>query len=243
MGFIIGALKILILLGFLVFIHEGAHFLIAKKSGVKVLEFSIGFGKVLFSKQGKETKYCVRIVPLGGFVRMLGEEESVDDEKSFSNASVWKRLAIVFAGPLINIIFGLVLFWILASIYNKSAYNGLLVTKRYIVLLFKSIAGLFSKGIKNADVVGPVGISTMIARTSGVFDFFYLMAVISISLGVTNLLPIPGLDGGKILLLIVEIIKGEKVSEELELKLTALGMLFLITLALFITVKDVGRLF
>ena len=65
MSFIVGALKIIFLIGFLVFIHEGAHFLIAKKSGVKVLEFSLGFGKKLWSKKGKETEYFIRAVPLG----------------------------------------------------------------------------------------------------------------------------------------------------------------------------------
>lgn len=65
MSFVLGALKIIFLIGFLVFIHEGAHFLVAKKSGVKVLEFSIGFGKEIWSKQGKETKYFVRMIPLG----------------------------------------------------------------------------------------------------------------------------------------------------------------------------------
>ena len=64
MGFIIGLLKIIILLGFLVLIHEGGHFLVAKKCGVKVLEFSIGFGKEIWSKQKGETKYSIRLVPL-----------------------------------------------------------------------------------------------------------------------------------------------------------------------------------
>lgn len=206
----------------MVVLHEGAHFLIAKKSGVKVLEFSVGFGKEIYSKQGKETKYSIRSIPLGGYVRMLGEEEEVEDERAFNKASVWKRLAIVFAGPIINITFGLLLFWILASIYNKNMYHGLIVTKRYIILLLQSIAGLFTSGIKNADLVGPVGLTSVIVETSGLFDFFYYMAVISISLGVTNLLPIPGLDGGKILLFIIEIIRRKKVSENTELKLTAL---------------------
>ena len=173
---------------------------------------------------------------------MLGEESEVEDDRAFNKASVWKRLAIVFAGPIMNIGFGLILFWILASIYNKNAYYGLIVTKNYIVLMGKAIVGLFTGGVQNAGMVGPVGISSMIAQTSGLFDFFYLMAVISISLGVTNLLPIPGLDGGKILLLIVEIIRGKKVSEEFEAKLTAIGLIFLLTLAVVVTVKDVGRL-
>ena len=193
----------------------------AKKSGVKVLDFSLGFGKELWSKQGKETRYSIRLIPLGGYVRMLGEEEAVDDERAFNNASVWKRLLIVLAGPIINILFGLVLFWILASIYNKNLYHGLIVTKNYIVLLFQSIASLFTGGAKDAGLVGPVGISSIIVQTSGLFDFFYLMAVISISLGITNLLPIPGLDGGKILLLIIEVIRRKKVSENVELTLTA----------------------
>ena len=209
------------MIGFLVFIHEGAHFIVAKKSGVKVLDFSLGFGKEIWSKQGEETKYAIRAIPLGGYVRMLGEEKSVDDERAFNNAPVWKRLLIVLAGPIINIIFGLTLFWILASIYNKDAYQGLIVTKRYIILLFQSIGKLFTGNTKDAGLVGPVGISSIIVNTSGLFDFLYLMSVISISLGITNLLPIPGLDGGKILLLIIEIIRRKKVSENVELIVTA----------------------
>ena len=122
---------------------------------------------------------------------MLGEEEDSSDERAFNNVSVWKRFLIVLAGPLINIIFGLILFWILASIYNKNMYYGLIVTKNYIVLLFKGIASLFTGGAKEAGLVGPIGLSSIIVQTSGLFDFFYLMAVISISLGITNLLPIP----------------------------------------------------
>ena len=64
MGFIIGALKIIFLLGFLVLIHEGGHFLVAKKCGIKILEFSVGFGKVLWKKQKGETQYSIRCVPL-----------------------------------------------------------------------------------------------------------------------------------------------------------------------------------
>ncbi len=194
----------------------------AKKSGVKVLEFSIGFGKSFWTKQTEETKYSVRMIPLGGYVRMLGEEEASDDKRAFGNMPVWKRLLIVLAGPAINIVFGLLLFWILASIYNKNLYHGLIVTKRYIVMLFQGIASLFTGGAKEAGLVGPVGLSQVIVNTTGIFDFFYLMAVISISLGITNLLPIPGLDGGKILIFIIEIIRRKKISEDLELKLTAI---------------------
>ena len=173
---------------------------------------------------------------------MLGETEEIDDDRAFSNVSVWKRLLIVLAGPIINILFGLILFWALASIYNKNMYQGLIITKNYIVLLFQSIASLFTGGAKEAGLVGPVGISSIIVQTSGLFDFCYLMSVISISLGITNLLPIPGLDGGKILLFIIEIIRRKKVSEKTELTLTAIGMLILLTIAVFVTVGDIGRI-
>ena len=108
MGFILGAIKIIFLLGFLVLIHEGGHFLVAKKSKVKVLDLSLGFGNAIWSKQIDETKYSIRSIPLGGYVRMLGEEENSDDERAFSNMPVWKRLLIVLAGPVMNITFGLV---------------------------------------------------------------------------------------------------------------------------------------
>ena len=105
LSFIVSALKIIILLGFLIFIHEGGHFLVAKLCKVKVNEFAIGFGPTIWRKQGKETKYALRLIPLGGFVSMEGEEERSDEEGSFSKASIPKRLAIVLAGPIVNIIF------------------------------------------------------------------------------------------------------------------------------------------
>ena len=92
-------------------------------------------------------------------------------------------------------------------------------------------------------MMGPVGISEVVAKTNGLREFVYMLALISLSLGVTNLLPIPGLDGGKILLLIIEIIRKKKISEDFELKLTAAGMLILLTIAMFVTINDVGRLF
>jgi len=96
--FLINALKIIIMLGFLVFIHEGGHFLIAKLCKVKVNEFALGFGPKIFTKEKGGTIYALRLIPLGGFVTMEGEEERSDKEGSFSKASVWKKIAIVAAG-------------------------------------------------------------------------------------------------------------------------------------------------
>ena len=83
MGFILTAIKIIFLLGFLIIIHEGGHFLVAKLCKVRVNEFAIGFGPKIWSKQGKETRYELRLIPFGGFVNMEGEEERSDAEGSF----------------------------------------------------------------------------------------------------------------------------------------------------------------
>ena len=121
MGFIVGALKVIFLLGFLVFIHEGGHFLVAKLCKVKVREFSLGFGPNLFSKQGVETKYSIRAIPFGGYVDMVGETEQVEEKGSFSEAKVSHRIAIVVAGAIVNIVFGLVVYFLLMSLAGTNS--------------------------------------------------------------------------------------------------------------------------
>ena len=115
MTIIISALKIIFLLGFLILIHEAGHLIVAKLCKVKVNEFAIGFGPTIWKKQGKETKYALRLIPLGGFCSMEGEEERSENEGSFSKASIPKRIAIVIAGATVNIIFGLLVYFILMS--------------------------------------------------------------------------------------------------------------------------------
>ena len=150
-NFIINAIKIIFLLGFLIFIHEGGHFLVAKLCKVKVKEFAIGFGKTVWQKQGKETKYALRLIPLGGFVSMEGEDEESDDEGSFSKASVGKRMAIVLAGALVNILFGILVYFILMStvglqfvdpardtVLNR-IYYGAQSTGKFLLTIFESI--------------------------------------------------------------------------------------------------------
>ena len=239
MSFIIGALKVVFVLGFLIIIHEGGHFLIAKLCKIKVNEFSVGFGKEIISKKKAETKYTLRLIPLGGYVNLLGEEEVSEEEGSYSSASILKRFTILIAGATINIIFGIIVFFILASIVNNSLKLGLIVTQNYLGNLAESVVSLFTGNVTKEQVVGPVGISAMIVKTNGFIDFFYLMSVISISLGVTNLLPIPGVDGGKILFLFIELIRRKPLKEEVEMKITLIGLALLLTFAIMVTVKDV----
>lgn len=114
-SFLIIVLKIIFILGFLVFIHEGGHFVVAKICKIKVNEFAIGFGPTIWTKQGKETKYALRLIPLGGFVNLAGEEERSDEEGSFSMASIPKRIAVVAAGGLVNIVFAIIVYFTLMS--------------------------------------------------------------------------------------------------------------------------------
>ena len=108
---------IMAILGFslLIIVHELGHFIMAKVNGIKVEEFSIGMGPEIFSKKGKETQYSLRLFPIGGYVKMLGEEEVSDDERSFSSKSPLRRITVILAGVTMNIIFAIVAFSIIIS--------------------------------------------------------------------------------------------------------------------------------
>lgn len=330
-SFLISAIKIIFLLGLLIGIHETGHFLVAKLCRVKVNEFAIGFGPVIWRKQGKETKYELRLVPLGGFVNMEGEAEHSEQEGSFSKASIPKRIAIVAAGAIVNIVFALILYFGLsvASIHTTSnivakltenypaeqaglkvsdkilkinnkkiitiwdikeninsedevavvierngekqtiaikpteedgryylgvelaipednfgnrVYYAIHDTNDFLFSIFDSVKQLFTGNVSTAQLVGPVGISEVVAKTDGVKEFIYILAVISISLGVTNLLPFPPLDGGKILLILIEAIRRKPLKENTEIKIQMLGFAILIAVSIMVTYNDILRL-
>ena len=337
--FLISAIKIIVLLGLLIFIHELGHFTVAKLCNVRVNEFAIGFGPTIYKKQGKETKYNLRLIPLGGFISMEGEEERSDDIRSFSKVSIPKRMAIVFAGPIVNIVFATIIYFLLTfsagpyisnevneilpgygaensgiqvndkivgingnkveSKYdlskildtsngenlnievnrngeilqynviptevklteNMSTYyigisfkpaqdnfinrciNGGISTKEFLFSIVDNMKQLFTGKVGVEQMMGPVGISEVVAKTDGFMEFIQMMALISLSLGVTNLLPIPALDGGKILLLVIEAIRRRPLNEKLEINIQLLGFSFLIILSLYITYNDILRIF
>jgi len=107
----------IILLGVLIFVHELGHFLVAKRSGVGVLKFSLGFGPKLFGVKRGETEYLISALPLGGYVKMIGEDpgdhsaEATDPRRSFSRKSVGTRASIILAGPLANLLLPILIFW------------------------------------------------------------------------------------------------------------------------------------
>lgn len=240
--FIINAIKIIFLLGFLILIHEGGHFLVAKLCKVKVNEFAIGFGPKIWQKQGNETKYALRLIPLGGFVSMEGEDEVSNDAKSFTKASIPKRIAIVAAGAVVNIVFGLLVYFILILVMYQDISLAFTATENFVLSIFQSLKMLFTGAVGMKDLTGPVGISELVTHTTNVSNYIYLIAMISVSLGVTNLLPIPALDGGKIVILIIEAIRRKPIKQELEVKIQLLGFSILIAISLFVTYNDVLRL-
>lgn len=270
---------------------------------------------------------------------MLGEAEQVSEKGSFSEAKVSHRIAIVMAGAVVNIMFGLVAYFLLMACsgmnsstvikqvlpeyfsetsavlqagdkivsingektriksdvdqilfqsngeeldilverdgnhielkavpvaieygemtryilgveveqveknFTNNLYYGFWETVDFLNSTKDGLIMLLTGNVSITQMTGPVGISEMVVQTSGVYDFVYLLAVVSLSLGVTNLLPIPALDGGKIVILMIEAIRRKKMSEELELKIQSVGFTFLILLSIYISFNDVVRLF
>ena len=93
-----------------IMIHELGHFLVARAVGIHAEEFSLEIGPRLLKISGKETEYSLRVLPIGGYVRFLGEDESSSDPRAFNNAKVWKRFLVILAGPVMNLLLAVVLF-------------------------------------------------------------------------------------------------------------------------------------
>ena len=242
LNILLNAIKIAFLLGFLIFIHEAGHFLTAKFFKVKVKEFSIGFGPVIWKKQGKETKYQLRIIPLGGFVDLLGENEESEEEGSFSKASRWKKILILLAGGAVNILFGLFVYFIIVLVNTNFQY-AVLDTIEFMKAILQGIKDLFVGNVGVEGLTGPVGISEIVFQTKDVLNYIYIIAVISISLGVTNLLPFPPLDGGKILLLLIEAVIRKPIKENISNVIQLTGFFIIMALAVAVTYNDVIRIF
>lgn len=129
-----------------------------------------------------------------------------------------------------------------SKVINYLIYGGI-ETKEFALSIIDNIKMIFTGGVKVDQMMGPVGISEVVAKTNGVREFVYMLALISLSLGVTNLLPIPALDGGKILILIIEAIRKKPLKEKTEINLQLIGFSILIALSLYITYNDILRIF
>jgi len=352
-------LSFIIVLGLLIFVHELGHFLFAKLFKVKVLKFSLGFGPKIIGRTFGETEYLISAFPLGGYVKMQGEnpdeQELVTEDQrgSFAHKSVWKRFFIVLAGPVFNLLFALLLFcglfigvgvpdsrdtttigqvsekspaaeagfmagdtieqingrpvtqWL--DILNSVKDSGgnpltmevkrgteqvqILVTpaldsvknvfgevteKRYMIGVVKAEALVYEKVswiqaiqaagaqtwmyisltvmgfvkivqrvVPMSELGGPILIAQIAGKqmAAGWIHLVYFMGLLSVNLGILNLLPVPVLDGGHLLFLGVEAARRRPVSERVQIAAQQVGMALLASLMLFVFYNDLVRIF
>ena len=351
----------------LMIIHEFGHFIIAKKFGVRVDEFGIGYPPRIFGKKIGETIYSINWIPLGAFVRIYGEEGGVDDYRSFANLKIWQRVLIVIGGVAAFWITAIIIFSIVfamgadlpvgdqdiqglsnvqirvvevspdspasqaglkvgdillqiqstkvgqeivqlnkvkdfqdftkahageqvdlklkgggkiydvsfsprvnppagqgavgiglertATLIEKASWymapvKGVTYTWQTTVNALKGLYLVFSDLImgrgapQGAEFAGPLGITVFLANAAsyGIGFFLYFIGMISVFIAIFNLFPIPALDGGKLIFLLIEKIKGKPVSAKVEQGITVVFFLILITLSIFITIKfDIPR--
>ncbi len=344
----------IIVLGFLILFHELGHFLVAKRCGVGVLKFSIGFGPTLLGRKVGNTEYVVSAIPLGGFVKMVGEdpdEEISDADRAvaFQTQALWKRLAIVLAGPMANILFAFVAFTLVIAAYGdfvpnesskvggvrenmpaataglqpgdivtaidgqaidkwaqlsegirnsggrsleltvirddstlhltvtpkeqseKNIFNetvgtayligiepafeaqpvGLLQSVQlgaaqtfwWVETLATSVVKLIQGRIPAKDIGGPILIAQAAGQQARLgFDYLLrFMAVISINLGVLNLLPIPILDGGHLLFFLIEAVRRRPLDTKHREIAQQVGLVLLLGLMAFAFYNDIAR--
>jgi regulator of sigma E protease len=338
-----------LLFGFIIFIHEFGHFFTAKLSGVRVNEFAIGMGPTIFRFHKGETTYALRLLPIGGFCAMEGEEEHSEDPKAFHNKPVWKRILVVAMGAVMNILLGLVLMMVIlgqepafssttiAQFHENApshasglevgdtitAINGYKIisdrdllfalsmdedftvdmmvsrggetvelkgvqfgtqqtedgseilqldfwvqpiyknfgtlfvqsckeTVSSVRMVWESLLGLITGRFGFGDIAGPVGAAQAItnAASSGlqvnflaaVNNILLMMVIITVNLGVVNLLPLPALDGGRLVFLVIEGIIRKPINPKYEGWVHAAGFILLIGLMVIITFSDIMRL-
>lgn len=137
---VIGLIVIGVLLfELIIFFHEGGHFITAKKSGIKVNEFALGMGPKIFSFTKGETTYSLRILPIGGYCAMEGEDEDSENPRAFNNAKIWKRMIVIIAGAVMNMVLGIILMFVI--VVQQPAYSSTTVGG-FQVNAFSSNSGL-----------------------------------------------------------------------------------------------------
>ncbi len=342
----VNLLLLILILSFIIIMHELGHFTVAKLNKVTVLEFSVGMGPLLYSRMKNGTQYSVRAIPIGGYVKMDEDEEDEDDlpgsrdqKGTFSSKSAMARLSIMLAGVAVNFILGILLLFIYFSIIGVSSPEGLptatidtpiagspaaiagfqrgdsilsingetvngwnslpsmideaedgvisAVVRRggedislhcvaefdetgramigimplrsykpsdtlavssrifgeFFVGIFDFLGKFFEKETMT-NLVGPVGLYGVVGsiRQSGLHHLILFAAYLSINIGVINLLPIPALDGGRIFLVLIELVSGRRLNRKIEGAIVGAGALMLFLLFLFIMYNDIARM-
>lgn len=262
------ALITILLLNLLLIAHELGHFLLAKLFNVKVTEFAVGFPPRLFSIKKGEVTYSLNLIPLGAYVNILDEENN-PDERNFRNKSLWQKILILSGGVLTNILIALIIFIILFSVgiprnilpenYHLLVINdNNIIRLNFINAIKETFAFLFFileqtlRGLKIAfikiftsldvsDLVGPVGIFAVTSKSfhHGVIFGLYILGAISYALAIFNILPIPAVDGGKIVLALIEKVLKKSINPKIINLIDNITLVFLLLLAILVTIKDV----
>ena len=331
-----------LIFGVLIFVHELGHFLTAKSFNILVHEFSIGMGPAIFKRKKGETQISLRALPIGGYVKLEGEDGDSDNPRAFCKAKPWKRILVLVAGAAMNILLGFLIYIIIFSfapkiptpVVNKTdvfdnspaaeagilpgdvitAINGSKVNiygdvsldlylngqkgnepiditvkrngekllfrltpkaenGRYLIgfepklekpdfknvmhnafyntifivkAVYVSLKELIFGRVSMNEISGPVGIVGEISEAAkyGILDVLSLAALIAVNLGVMNMLPFPALDGGRVLFVLLEMLRGgRKLKPEVEGYFHMIGFLLLIALMLFVTYSDLSKLF
>ncbi len=233
-------LIVVLLISFLIFVHELGHFIAAKVSGIPVARFSVGFGPVLLSRKIKGTEYCISLLPIGGYVMLDGINRVLD----LYEIPLRKRIFYILGGPFGNIVFALIGIMLLNLISDNISLYSVVVDPIYQASLYLykitcAIGLIFKSPEQISGIVGIVAqggefIGTDIIRLIN-FSIF-----LSINLAVFNLLPLPPLDGGVLLIYLFEKINHKL--HKLHVPLAITGWLLLFSLILYTTVLDIGRI-
>ena len=335
-----------LVIGFLTFIHEFGHFFFARLFKVPVLEFAIGMGPKIYSWTGKQgTKYALRAFPIGGFVQMEGEEGTSENPMAYNNLNPWKKIVVTAAGPIVNIVFAIIVMFALVicspnlgsttigvfeddAISNQKLmewdeivqvgevkvhtgeelvyeimmqgyeaidivvirngerlviedvvfntveeqgavlavvdfrlfalsvlddvtffdylYQAFYRSINMVKMVYDSLWGMITGRFGMDAMSGPIGIVETVGQVAKVSigSLVNLIVMISMNLGIFNLLPIPALDGGRIVFHLIDGIAGRKViKKEIEDNITAITMILLLGFMLLISIKDVINLF
>ncbi|MBE6894218.1 MAG: RIP metalloprotease RseP [Ruminococcaceae bacterium] len=341
MSFLVNMVVSILVFGVVIVIHEFGHFIVAKKSGIKVNEFSIGMGPKIAGVKKGETDYSVRALPIGGYVAMEGEDEESDCEGSFSKAPVQNRIAVVVAGAVMNLVLGFCILLFMVSkqdaitsrtvskfhenamtqqtglrvddeivavngrrcyiandiIYefartqdgiidftvrrdgktvelndvtfetyeNEDGIKQLVLdfyvypaektpvsvireaanwTVSYARMIFLTLIDMVTGHVAINQMSGPVGIVSVISEATSVGwqPVLNILALITINLGIFNLVPFPALDGGRLVFLIIEFLRGKPINPKYEIWVNTAGMLVLLAFMAFVTFSDITRL-
>lgn len=326
----------LVMFGIIIFAHESGHLLCAKACGIYVEEFAVGMGPKLFSFQKGETRYSLRLLPIGGYCKMPGEDGESDLPNGFDKKSVPQRMLVVAGGALFNIVFAVLLFIaaymglgtsseepIIGEVYEDypayvaglqpgdvvTAINGKavaswaemtaiiqnqvgaavaftvdrggesveltitpqagdsgsgvigIVAARESVSVFQAVKTGFRQtyeltklvlvslwqmvtGAIGLDLAGPVGVGQMVGQAAsyGFYSFLIFVAAISVNLGIVNLLPLPALDGSRLIFLAVEGVRRKPLSANVEGMIHFVGFVLLIGLLIIVTYFDISRI-